>query len=135
MLVSPSLAWKLVLGVALLGAIAASQFVRAPSRPVATEELRRLVICALGLYAVGFLGSLTGHPVLAALVYSSGIAICALASWLARGDSEDPPDGEEPADERPPPDPDGLPAIDWTRFDADRQAYASRARPRAPAGS
>lgn len=128
MLVSPSLAWKLVLAAALLGAIAASQFARAPAHPAASEELHRLVACALSLYAVGLLGSLTGHPLLAALVYSTGIAICALASWMARGDSEDPPGDEEPADERPPPDPDGLPEIDWARFDADRQAYTSRSR-------
>ena len=62
MLVSPSLAWKLVLGAALLGAIAASQLARAPARPAATEELRRLMICALGLYAVGFVGSLNRSP-------------------------------------------------------------------------
>ena len=128
MLVSPSLAWKLVLAAALLGAIAASQFARAPRHPVAAEELRRLVVCALSLYAVGLLGSLTGHPLLAALVYSTGIGICALASWMARGDSEDPPHDADPVDERPPPDPDGLPGIDWARFDADRQAYASRSR-------
>ena len=129
MLVSPSLAWKLVLAAALLGAIAASQLARAPTHPAATEELRRLVVCALSLYAVGFLGSLTGHPLLAALVYSTGIAICALASWMARGDSEDPPEDSEPFSERPPPDPDGLPEIDWGRFDADREAYTSRSQP------
>jgi len=128
MLLSPSLAWKLVLAAALFGAIAASQFARAPTHPAANEELRRLMLCALSLYAVGLLGSFTGHPLLAALVYSTGIAICALASWMARGDSEDPPDGADPADERPPPDPDGLPEIDWARFDADRQAYGSRSR-------
>jgi hypothetical protein len=130
-LISPSLAWKLVLAAALLAAIAGSQLARAPAHPVAAAELRRLVGCALGLYAVGLAGSLTGHPLLAALVYSAGIAICALASWLARGDSEDPPDGEEPADERPPPEPDGLPELDWARFEAEFAAY-SRARERRP---
>jgi hypothetical protein len=133
MLVSPSLAWKLALAAALVGTIAAGQFARPPGHPAATEELRRLVVCALGLYAVGVLGWLTGHPLLAALVYSTGIAICALASWMSRGDSEDPPDEQEPADEHPPPGPDGLPEIDWARFDVDRQAYASRTRtPAAP---
>ena len=52
---------------------------------------------------------------------------------MARGESEDPPEGEEPVDAQPPPDPDGLPQIDWVRFDADRRAYASR--PRSPSAS
>ncbi len=74
-------------------------------------DLRRLVVSALGLYAVGGVASLTHHPVLAGLVYAAGIIVCALAAWLSRGtDSEDPPrGGEDPVDERPPPEPDGLP--------------------------
>ncbi len=131
MLVSPSMAWKLVLASALLGAIVGSQLARAPARPAAPGEVRRLVACALGLYAIGLSGSLTGHPLLAALLYSAGIGICALASWLSRGESEDPPGGEEPVDERPPPEPDGLPEVDWARFEADLRAYEAS---RSPAG-
>jgi hypothetical protein len=84
-------------------------------------------VSALGLYAVGGLASLTHHPELAAFVYASGIIICALAAWLSRGsDSEDPPsDGEDPADEQPPPEPDGVPRFDWAAFERDFRAYAA----------
>jgi hypothetical protein len=79
------------------------------------------------LYLVGGLASLTHHPALAGLVYAAGIVICALAAWLSRGtDSEDPPGGEEPVDERPPPEPDGLPGLGWDDFERAFRAYAER---------
>ena len=82
---------------------------------------------ALGLYAVGGLASITHHPILAAVVYAAGITVRALAAWLSRGtDSEDPPDGEEPVDEQPPPEPDGLPTFDWVAFEEQFRAYAER---------
>jgi hypothetical protein len=127
MVVPPSVAWKLVLAIALAAAIFVSLYARAPRRAIPGSELRRLVISALGLYAIGGLASLTHHPMLAALVYAAGIAVCALAAWLSRGtDSEDPPDGEEPVDEQPPPEPDGMPRFDWTAFEHDFRAYADR---------
>ena len=130
MVLPPSVAWKLVLALVLLGAIFVSLRARAPERAIPGAELRRLVLAAVALYAVGAVASLTHHPVLAAFVYASGIAVCALAAWLSRGsDSEDPPGGEEPRDEQPPPQPDGVPTFDWAAFEADFRAYAERRSP------
>ncbi len=58
----------------------------------------------------------------------SGILVSALAAWLSRGrDQEDPPpDGDEPIDEQPPPEPDGLPGLDWAAFERDFRAYDRR---------
>jgi hypothetical protein len=120
-----------MLAIALAIAIGVSVYARAPRRAVPGAELRRLVISALCLYAVGGLASITHHPVLAAFMYAAGIVVCALAAWLSRGtDSEDPPDGEEPVDEQPPPQPDGLPDFDWARFEEEFRAYSERS----PAG-
>jgi hypothetical protein len=136
MMFAPSNAWKLVLAVALLVAIFFSAYATAPRRAVPGADLRRLVLSALALYGVGAIASLSHHAMLAALVYAAGIAVCALAVWLSRGtDSEDPPsDGEEPGDERPPPEPDGLPELhlDWGEFERAFRAYADGERP--PAG-
>ncbi len=123
----PSDAWKLVLAIALAAGIFVSIYARAPRQAIPGIELRRLVISALGLYGVGVLASVTHHPMLAAVVYAGGIAVCALAAWLSRGtDSEDPPDGEEPVDEQPPPRPDGVPTFDWAAFEREFRAYADR---------
>jgi hypothetical protein len=131
MVVPPSSAWKLVLALALAVAILASLFIRAPQRAVPGAELRRLVLSAIILYAVGGLASITHHPALAGFVYAAGIAVCALAAWLSRGtDSEDPPGGEEPVDEQPPPEPDGLPTLDWAHFEAQFREYSERGRDR-----
>jgi hypothetical protein len=133
MVVPPSDAWKLVLAIALGAGIILSAYARAPRRAVPGSDLRRLVLSALGLYAVGGLASLTHHPILAGLVYAAGIVVCALAAWLSRGsDSEDPPGGHEPVDEHPPPGPDGLPTFDWASFEQDFRAYSQRQRE--PAG-
>jgi hypothetical protein len=131
MLVPPSDAWKLVLAVVLGATIVLSAYARAPRREVPRGDLRRLVVSALGLYAVGGLASLTHHPMLAAFVYASGIIVCALAAWLSRGsEGEDPPsDGEDPADEQPPPEPDGVLGFDWAGFERDFRAYADRREP------
>jgi len=129
MVVPPSTAWKLVLALALAVAISGSLLIRAPRRAVAGAELRRLVLSAIALYAVGGLASVTHHPRLAGFVYAAGIAVCALAAWLSRGtDSEDPPGGEEPVDEQPPPEPDGVPTFDWARFEAQFREYSQQDR-------
>jgi hypothetical protein len=130
MVVAPSDAWKVVLAILLGGGIVLSAFAHAPRRAVPGADLRRLVISALVLYAVGGLASLTHHPMLAGLVYAAGIVVCALAAWLSRGsDSEDPPsEGDDPADEQPPPRPDGVPTIDWAAFERDFLVYADRGR-------
>ncbi len=124
----PPLAWKLAFAAVLVAAIAASACARAPRRAADPVELRRLVICALGLYGIGGLATLTHHSVLAAVVYATGISVAALAAWLSRGrDQEDPPDGgSEPVDEQPPPRPDGVPWWDWERFEREFREYAQR---------
>jgi hypothetical protein len=127
MVVPPSAAWKLVLALALAGAIVVSLRARAPRRAVPGAELRRLVLSAIALYGAGGLASISHHPALAGLVYAAGIAVCALAAWLSRGsDSEDPPGGEEPVDEQPPPEPDGLPTLDWAQFESQFREYTER---------
>jgi hypothetical protein len=129
----PSVAWKLVLVLALVGAIVLSACAKAPSRPLPRHELRRLVLAALTLYVVGVFASVTHHPLLAGVVYVAGIAACALAAWLSRGSNPDDPPrgGEEPGDEWPPPEPDGVPQFDWQAFERDFRKYAGR--PRTPA--
>jgi hypothetical protein len=126
----PTVAWKLAFAIVLVAAIAASAFARAPRRAANPAELRRLVLCALGLYAIGGLATLTHHSALAGLVYASGIGVAALAAWLSRGrDQEDPPDGgSEPVDEEPPPEPDGMPGWDWDRFEREFRDYAAGGR-------
>ena len=126
-MVHPSVAWKVVLTIALAASIFISLYARAPRRAISGTDLRRLVISALGLYAAGGVASLTHHPVVAAVVYAAGIVVCAFAAWLSRGsDSEDPPGGEEPVDEQPPPEPDGLPTFDWNAFEREFRAYSDR---------
>ncbi len=123
-----TVAWKLGFAALLVVAIFASACLRAPQRAAPAAELRRLVLCSLGLYAVGALASLTHHAGLAAVVYGAGIAVAALAAWLSRGrDQEDPPDGgDEPVDEQPPPEPDGVPRLDWSEFEREFREYARR---------
>jgi len=132
----PSVAWKLLLALVLVGAIVLSACARAPRRPMARADLRRLVFAALTLYGVGVFASMTHHPALAGIVYVAGIAACALAAWLSRGsDSEDPPRGDDdPIDEQPPPKPDGVPQFDWRAFERDFRDYSERSR-RHPAGA
>jgi uncharacterized membrane protein YfcA len=129
MFVPPTAAWKLVLAITLAGAIGVSAFAHAPRRSVAGSELKRLVAAALALYGVGGIASLTHHSALAGIVYAAGIVTCALAVWLSRGsDSEDPPRGDEPVDEHPPPEPDGMPPLDWAEFERSFRAYAEGRR-------
>ncbi len=135
MVVSPSAAWKVALAVVLGAGIIASAYAKAPRRAASGGELARLVICALALYAAGGIASITHHPLLAALVYGTGIATCAFAVWRSRGSDSDGPDwGEDPADQRPPPDPDGLPPFDWGDFERAFRSYAAHHRHGQPAG-
>ncbi|MGH2867110.1 MAG: hypothetical protein ACRDNK_06005 [Solirubrobacteraceae bacterium] len=122
-------AWRLALAIAFCAAIFTSAYARAPRQSIPGTELRRLVLSALILYAVGGLASLTHHELLAGLVYGAGIMVSALAAWLSRGrDQEDPPDGDQPEDEQPPPEPDGVPRLDWVTFERDFRAYTERRR-------
>jgi hypothetical protein len=127
--VSLSFASKVAFAVVLAMAILVSACARAPRHSVPASELRRLVASALVLYAVGGLATITHHPALAAMVYATGIAIAALAAWLSRGrDQDDPPGGSEPFDEPPPPEPDGVPRLDWERFERDFREWERRSR-------
>jgi hypothetical protein len=127
MAVSLSVAWKLALAGGLAAAIFVSVRARAPRQMVPVAELRRLVLCALILYLVGALATLTHHAGLAGLLYGAGIMVSALAAWLSRGrDREDPPDGEGLTDGPLPPEPDGLPELDWSTFERDFREYAAR---------
>ena len=127
MVVSVAAAWRLGLAIAFCLAIFLSACARAPRQAVSDAELRRLVMCALVLYAVGALASLSHHEIVAGFVYGTGIIVSALAAWLSRGrDHDDPPDDEDPADEPPPPEPDGVPRFDWGAFERDFRTYARR---------
>jgi hypothetical protein len=137
MFVPSSEVWKLALAIALGAAILIGAWGAAPRRSVPRSDLRRLVVCALLLYGVGGLGSLAGHPTLAALAYAAGIGVCALALWLSRGnDADDPPrGGEDPSDEQPPPAPDGVPEFDWGAFEREFRSYARHSSGRTAAGA
>ena len=127
MVFSLAAAWRLALAIAFCAAIFMSACARAPRQAVPGTELRRLVASALILYGVGGLASLTHHELLADLVYGAGIMVSALAAWLSRGrDQEDPPGDDEPEDEHPPPEPDGVPRVDWGAFERDFRTYAER---------
>lgn len=127
---APSTLWKLALAVVLAAAIVASASVKAPRKPLPREELRWLLTGAVCLYAVGLLALLERRSELSALVFAAGIAISALAAWLSRGSDAGggPPRGDEPVDEQPPPNPDGLPQFDWEQFERDLLAYTDRSR-------
>ncbi len=121
--------WKLAFAIALLATIFVSACARAPRHSVPGSQLRQLVLCALGLYGVGGLASLTHHELLAGLIYGAGIMVAALAAWLSRGrDQEDPPDDDEPVDVQPPPEPDGVPRLDWASFEREFREYSERVR-------
>ena len=128
-MISSAFAWKLVLAVALAGAVIASARAKAPERPFPRADLRRLVVAALVLYAVGLTASLSGHAILAAVLYAAGVSISAFAAWLSRGiDADDPPRSDEPGDEPPVTGPDGAPGFDWRAFERDFRAYDRRTR-------
>lgn len=124
MFVPPDYAWKLVLAVALLGAILAAARAKAPARTVSWSELRWLVGGAVALYGVGVAASLTRHPVLSAVLYAAAVAVSALAAWLSRGvEWGGPPPAGGAGEEPPPPGPDGF---DWAAFERDFRAYERR---------
>lgn len=127
---APSTLWKIALTVALAGAIVTSACAKPPRKPLPNTELRWLVIGGLGLYAIGGLALLEHRPGLTVLVFAAGIAVSALAAWLSRGGEagEGPPPGDEPVDEQPPPDPDGLPRFDWDQFERELRTYMDRTR-------
>lgn len=129
----PPTSWKVILTATLLFAVFASVFLRAPHQRVEGRELKRLVAAAVVLYIVGAAASLQHRAELAGFVYAAGILVCALAVWLSRGvsrgDGGDGPDGTDPPlDERPPPQPDGMPTFDWDEFERERARWGGRER-------
>ena len=127
MVASLSFVTKVAFAVVLAAAIFVSACARAPRQAVPAADLRRLVGSALALYLVGGLATLTHHPGLAALVYATGIALAALAAWLSRGrDQDDPPGGSDPSHDPPPTEPDGVPGLDWERFEREFREWERR---------
>jgi hypothetical protein len=125
MAITLTVLWRSGLALILVVAIVASACARAPRRRAAREELAQLVAAALALYAAGALAVFTHHDILAVLVTGAGIAIAALAAWMSRGaGGEDPPTAHEPTEEQPPPEPDGLPHLDWPSFERAFRDYA-----------
>jgi hypothetical protein len=124
MFVHQSDAWKLALALLLGVGIVLSLYARAPKRAIAEGELRRLVIAAVILYAVGAVAWITHHPALAGLVFAAGISTAALAAWLSRGRGpDDRPSGRDTADPEPPSQPTGF---DWDAFEREFWAYSER---------
>jgi hypothetical protein len=122
-----SLVENTAVALALIAAIAVSASIRAPQRHVPTPELRRLLVAALVLYTVGGFAIAGGHPTLAIAAFAAGVVASAFAAWLSRGsDQDDGPGGSDPCDRRPPPDPDGVPTIDWDRFERELRDWARR---------
>jgi len=116
---------------ALIVAIAISAAARAPRRHVPAPELGRLLLATVILYAVGTLAVLDGHATPAIAAFAGGVIASAFAAWLSRGtDSDDPPGGgPDPSDRTPPPEPDGLPEIDWDTFERERRDWAQKRKP------
>lgn len=115
---------------ALIAAIVISASVRAPRRHVPAPELRRLLIAALALYAVGGVAIIDGRPTPAVAAFAAGVIASAFGAWLSRGsDQDDGPGGGGPFDRPPPPHPDGLPEIDWDRFERELHDWARRREP------
>jgi len=127
-IIPPSYAWKVVLAIALVAAIFASAYAKAPGRAFPGSDLRRMVLGAIALYGAGLMASLTHHAVVAVIVCAAGNTVFALAVWLSRGSDSGggPPPGDEPVDEQPPPDPDGVPTFDWAAFEREFGAYTGR---------
>jgi uncharacterized membrane protein YfcA len=115
---------------ALIAAIVISASVRAPRRHVPTPELRRLLVAGFALYAVGGIAIVDGHTSLAIVAFAAGVIASAFAAWLSRGsDQDDGPGGCEPLDRTPPPEPDGMPEVDWERFERELRDWARRRQP------
>lgn len=126
----PSHLWKLGLAIALGVAILASASARPPRKPLPHAELRWPLAGALALYAVGLLALLEHQASLATWLLCAGVTVSALAAWLSRGGDPGgwPPSEDDPVDEQPPSDPDGVPGFDWAGFERDFRAYSERSR-------
>jgi hypothetical protein len=130
----PALIWKFGLALGLIAVICISACARAPKRKLPIADLRAMVFSALVLYAVGLGAALSDHAVIAASVYSCGIAVSAFAAWLSRGSDSAGPGGGGSADKGPPPSEPG-PGFDWVSFERQFRDYTRRReQPPVPTG-
>lgn len=129
----PGLIWKLALALGLIAAIFLSACARAPKRSCPAGDLRAMVFSALILYAVGLGAALSDHAIVAASVYSCGIAVSAFAAWLSRGSDSAGPPGGGSAYKGPPPTEPG-PGFDWESFERQFRDY-TRGLDRPPVAS
>jgi uncharacterized membrane protein YfcA len=115
---------------ALIAAIVISASIRAPRRHVPAPELRRLLIAALALYAVGGVAIIDDRPTPAVAAFAAGVIASAFGAWLSRGsDQDDGPGDGGPFDRPPPPHSDGLLEIDWDRFERELHDWTRRHEP------
>jgi hypothetical protein len=130
-MMSPLTIVRLVIAVLLTVAVILAARVRAPRRPAARRDVRRLLGGALGLELSGALALLGGRPLLATVVLAGGVATTAFVGWLSRGGRRDDPGGEPGSGggggRLPPLPPIG--PIDWERFDRERRGWSSRRTP------
>ena len=124
-LMESALIWKIGLALGLIAVIFVSACARAPKRRFPIGDLRAMVLSALVLYAVGLAAALSDHAVVAASVYSCGIAVSAFAAWLSRGSDSTGPGGGGSANKGPPPTEPG-PGFDWVVFERQFRDYARR---------
>jgi hypothetical protein len=119
--------WKVLLAIALIGAIVLSASAKAPRKPLPRGDLRWLLLGAGALYAVGLVAFLKHHSEVAALLAAGGIATSSLAAWLSRGidTGGGPSPGADPADGEPP---NAGPSIDWAQFERELREWADRSR-------
>jgi uncharacterized membrane protein YfcA len=118
------------LALALIAAIVISASIHAPRRHVPAAELRRLLIAALALYAVGGVAIVDDRPTPAVVAFAAGVVASAFGAWLSRGpDQDDPPGGAEPFDGPPPPHPNGRLEIDWDRFERELHDWSRGRQP------
>jgi predicted nucleotidyltransferase len=115
----PDAAAKLVL-TAALAAILIRALVGAPPDEPKRGTAAALAVAGCCIYVVALAVALGGHAAVGTLLVAPGVAILALAGWLARGDDEGPGGGREVAPDPP---------VDWDEFDRLRAEW-SRTGPR-----
>jgi hypothetical protein len=113
-----------VLAVALAGALLGPPPAAPHRRPAAA-----LAVAGCSVYVLALLVALGGHGGLGTALVGPGVAMLALAGWLARGSSGGGDDGGDDGDDAPEP---RIPPVDWDEFDRLRGEW-EHSRPRVPA--
>jgi hypothetical protein len=113
-----------VLAVALAGALLGPPPEEPHRRPAAA-----LAAAGCAVYVLALLVALRGHGGLGTALVGPGVALLALAGWLARGPSGGGGDDDGGGDDAPEPQ---IPPVDWDEFDRLRGEW-ERTRPRVPA--